>query len=198
MPTLSRRALLLPLAGATVAACAALAPSPARAGYNVWTGEYTVGQAELQARIEARFPLRFQYAQLFDVSVSRPLLRLQAATARAAITVDVLVRSPLLARPLPGVLTISSRFRFDPATRSVRLADPDADRIAFQGLAAADAQQLQAIGQVVAQQALQDYPVHTFGADELRYGNRSFEPGEITVQDGAIAVRLDPAPRPAG
>lgn len=194
MPNRSRRALFLPLAGALFAG---LETIPAHAGYNIWTGEYTIGQAELQARIETRFPLRFNYAQLFDVSVSRPRLRLDASTRRAAITVDVLVRSPLLGQPLAGSLAISSRFRFDAATRSVRLADPDADRIEFKGLAPADAQQLQAIGQVVAQQALQNYPVHTFSAEELSFGNRSFEPGEISVEDEAIVVKLNAAARPA-
>lgn len=184
----SRRALLLPLAGALLASTAAL---PAHAGYNIFTGEYTIAQADIQAQVEKRFPLRFTYAQLFDVQVSRPRLRLDAGSARAAVTVDLLVRSPLLGQPLTGLLAISSKLRFDAPSRSVRLAEPDADRIEFKGLSAADGQQLQAIGQVVAQQALQDYPVHTFQPDELRYGNRRFEPGPITVVDGAITVKLE-------
>ena len=187
-PRLSRRGLLRLSTGATLGA---LAAAPARAGYNIWTGEYAVSRAELQARIEPRFPLAFRYAQLFEVQVSNPRLGLNATAGRAAITVDVAVRSPFAARPLPGLLTISSRFRYDATTRSIRLADPDADRIEFKGLAAGDAQQLQSIGQVVAQQALQDYPLHTFTPDELRLGSRVFEPGEIKVVADGITVKLD-------
>lgn len=192
MPQASRRGFARRLvAGVALAAVAALAAGPAGAGYNLWTGEYTVTQAEAQTQVEKRFPLRFTYAQLFDVQVSRPVLRLDAASGRAAIAVDLAVRSPLLAQPLAGALTISSRLRFDAETRSVRLVAPDADRIAFQGLSPADAQQLQAIGQAVAQQALQDYPLHTFRPEELTYGNRVFQPGEITVAADGIRIRLD-------
>ncbi|QHJ00409.1 DUF1439 domain-containing protein [Xylophilus rhododendri] len=183
-----RRALLQSLTGA---ALAALLPLPAQAGYNIFTGEYTVAQAELQARIDTRFPLRLSYAQLFQVDVSHPRLALSAGTARAAITVDLLVRSPLASKALTGVLTISSRLRFDAPTSSIRLVSPQADRIDFAGLAPQDAQQLQAIGQVVAQEALQDLPVHTFKPEELSVGSRVFVPGEITVVDGAIVVKLD-------
>jgi hypothetical protein len=191
MPFITRRALLLSSAGPALAGLAALAAPAAHAGYNIFTGEFTVEQAELQARVDTRFPLSFSYAQLFDVRVSHPRLRLGAGTARAAITVDLAVRSAFVAQPLAGTLVISSKLRFDGPTRSIRLVEPDADRIEFQGLAPADSQQLQAIGQVVAQQALQDFAVHTFTAEELTRGNRVFTPGEITVVDGAIKIRLD-------
>jgi len=187
----TRRRLVLQMAVAAVAGVGSLAAVPAHAGYNIFTGEYSVPQAELQARIETRFPLRLNYAQVFDVQVTKPRLGLDAGSKRAGVTVDLLVRSPLLARPLAGVLVISSKLRYDAGTRSVRLVEPNADRIDFQGLAADDARQLQAIGQVVAQQALQDYPLHTFQPEDLRYGNRVFTPGEIFVADGAIVVKLD-------
>lgn len=188
MSSCIRRALLLTLAGA---AFATAAETPAHAGYNIWTGEYTIGQPEIQARIDTHFPLGFRYAQLFDVQVLHPRLTLSALTRRAAVTVDVVVRSPFAAEPLTGALTISSKLRFDTQSRSVRLTEPDADHIEMQGLAPADALQLQAIGQVVAQEALRDYPVHTFKPAELTYGNRTFEPGEISVVDGAITVKLN-------
>ena len=188
MPFITRRALLLSSAGP---ALAALAVPPAHAGYNIFTSEYTIEQAELQARVDTRFPLSFSYARLFDVRVTNPRLRLGAGTARAAITVDLTVRSAFMAQPLAGTLVISSKLRFDAPTRSIRLAEPDADRIEFRGMAPADSQQLQAIGQVVAQEALQDYAVHTFTAEELTRGSRVFTPGEITVVDGAVKIRLD-------
>jgi len=185
----NRRGILRGAAGALVTALALL--PAAHAGYNVWTGEYTVPQAELQARIETRFPLTLRYAQWIEVQVLHPRLGLDAATGRAAITMDVSVRSPLSPQAMAGLLTVSSRLRFDAASRSVRLTDPDADRIVFKGLPAAEAAQLQAIGQAVAQQALQDYPVHTFSPEDLRLGSRVLVPGEISVVEGAIKVKLD-------
>ena len=191
MPFINRRALLVSSAGPALAALACLAVPSAHAGYNVFTGEYTVGQAELQARVDTRFPLSFSYAQLFDVRVANPRLRLGAGSDRAAVTVDLVVRSAFMAQPMAGTLVISSKLRFDAPTRSIRLVEPAADRLDFQGLAPADGQQLQAIGQVVAQEALKDWPIHTFTPEELTRGSRVFTPGEITVVEGAVKIRLD-------
>jgi len=188
MASITRRALLRPLTGASLLA---LGVHPARAGYNLWTGQFTIAQPELQAQVETRFPLGFPYPPLFDVRVQRPRLGLNPGEQRVSITVDVLVRSAFVPQALKGLLTISSKLRFDAASRSVRLVDPDADRIDFQGLAPADARQLQAIGQAVAQDALQDWPLHTFRPEELTMGSRVFRPGEITVQDAAISITVD-------
>ena len=189
MPSITRRALLRPLAGAALAST--LVEVPAHAGYNVWTGQFTIAQQDLQAQVETRFPLGFPYPPLFDVRVQRPRLGLNPAGQRVAVTVDVLVRSAFTPQALKGLLTISSRLRFDAPTRSVRLVDPAADRIDFQGLAPADAQQLQAIGQAVAKDALQDWPLHTFRPEDLTMGSRVFKPGEITVQETTISVAID-------
>lgn len=188
MTTLHRRALLWRLG---LPICAMLPATAARAGYNLWTGEYTVTRAEAQARIDTRFPLALRYAQLFEVRVSRPRLVLDAAAGRAAITVDLDVRNVFTTRPLPGMLTISSKLRYDAAARAIRLTDPSADRIEFKGLSAADAQQLQAIGQLVAQEALRDYAIHTFTEQDLTMGSRVFVPGEITVVEDGIKVKVD-------
>ncbi len=164
---------------------------PARAGYNIFTEDYTVPRADVVAQITKRFPLRLRYAGIFEVRLTNPQVAFDAAANRLRIAVDALIANPLfLPQPVPGLLALSSGLKYDPASRAVRLDQPDADRVTLQGLSGQDAEQLQALGSVVAQQVLRDYPLHTFGPEDLRYGNRTFEPGAITVTAEGITVQL--------
>ena len=51
-------------------------------------------------------------------------------------------------------------------------------------------EQLNAIGAVVAQQLLKDYPVYTFKPEELRFGGKEVEPGTITVGKDEVRVEV--------
>jgi hypothetical protein len=177
-----------------LAAAAALSiglPLAAHAGYNIWTDEYTVSRADLQAQIEKRFPADLRYLQLIEVQLAHPRLTLDAANNRLTVTADVTVKNPFLKHPLAGVLAISSGLVFDPQSLAVRMNNPSAERVEVEGLAQRDAQQLQAVGAVVAQQILRDYPLHTFKPDDLKWGPKTFHPGTITVQVDGIKVQLE-------
>ncbi|MNC83758.1 hypothetical protein D3C87_1216240 [compost metagenome] len=52
-------------------------------------------------------------------------------------------------------------------------------------------EQLNAIGAVVAQQLLKDYPLYTFKPEELRFNGKDVQPGAITVAADGIRVKLD-------
>jgi len=85
---------------------------------------------------------------------------------------------------------VSSALKYDAAARAVRLDRPQADRIELQGLGGRDAERLQQIGGVVAQELLRDQPLRTFKPEELTVGRKTYEIGDITVQDDGITVAL--------
>jgi len=172
-------------------ALAASLPAAVRAGYNIWTGEYTLSREQIQAGIERRFPVNMRYAEIFELRLDHPRITLLPQANRLVVTTDTLVRNPLLLpTPLSGVLAISSGLRFDAAARAVRLYQPTAERLELQGLSADDARNLQAMGALVARQVLRDYPLHTFTPEQLRFGNRPVEIGEITVIDDGLKVEV--------
>lgn len=183
----SRRRLLRALLGAA----ALPAPLAALAGFNFFTSEYTASRAELQAQIAKRFPVQQRYAEVFTVALRDPQLSLDARSNRAAITAVLSIASPLL-RPssVEGVVSVSSALKYDAAARAVRLDRPQADRIELQGLTGRDAERLQQIGAVVAQELLRDQPLRTFKPEELTVGRKTYEIGDITVQDDGITVVL--------
>ena len=183
------RPSLLPAAAAVVAAVCAAA-TPALAGYNVWTGEYTLSRQELQAALEQRFPATLRYAEVVTVQLSHPRLVLDEASNRLTTHVDARLTNALLpSPPVDGKLALNSGVRYDPGQRAVLLDNPTVQQVEVNGMAQYR-EQLNAIGAVVAQQLLKDYPVYTFKPEELRFGGKEVEPGTITVGKDEVRVEV--------
>ena len=184
MPHCSRRHLCLAVLGAAL-------PWRAWAGFNFWNSEYTATRSELQAMISTRFPLSQRYAQIITVGLSDPELALNALTNRAAITAHVSVTSPLVrTSQVSGTIELSSALSYDAAARALRLEQPKAERLELQGVSGADAERLQQIGGLVAQELLQGQILRTFTSEELSFGRKTYEIGDITVLDAGIKVQL--------
>jgi hypothetical protein len=184
MPHCSRRRLFVAVLGATL-------PWRARAGFNFWNSEYTATRSELQATIATRFPLSQRYAQIITVGLSDPQLGLNASANRAAITARVSIASPLLRAGLVrGTVELSSALRYDVAMRALRLEQPKAERLELQGVGGADAERLRQVGGLVAQELLHGQVLRTFTSEELTFGGKTYEIGDITVLDDGIKVQL--------
>ncbi len=161
------------------------AATAAHAGYNIWTGEYTFTKQELQQAMDKRFPATLRYAQVVSVQLTHPRLVLDDANNRITTQMDALLTNSLgAAPPVNGTLSLNSGLRYDKTQRAVLLDNPTVQDVEVQGMALYKAQ-LNAIGAVVAQQLLKDYPIYTFKPDELRFGGKDVEPGAITVRPKA-------------
>ncbi|MFC5608077.1 DUF1439 domain-containing protein [Variovorax soli] len=166
-------------------------PLGARAGFNFFLSEYTASREELQAEIARRFPLTQRYAEIFSVTLSDPMLGLDAGANRAAITTRVNIASPLMQpSSVNGTASISSALRYDVDALALRLLDPRAERLQLDGVVGRDAQRLQRIGGAVAQELLQGYPLRTFKPEELKFGRKTYEIGDITIGQDEIKVQL--------
>ena len=183
----SRRRVLHALLGAA----ALQTPFAALAGFNFFTSEYVASRDELQTMIAKRFPVAERYAEIFMVGLRDPQLGLDARTNRAAITATLTIASPLLAAsPVQGVVSMSSALRYDVPTRTLRLDQPKSERLELQGVEGRDAERLQKVGALVAQELLQGQVLRSFTADELTVGRKTYEIGDITVQENGIKVQL--------
>ncbi|MFT4267044.1 MAG: DUF1439 domain-containing protein [Xenophilus sp.] len=174
-----------------LAGTAAALALPACAGFNFFTSEYTASRAELEAQVRRRFPLQRGHGGLFTVQLSDPRLGLEPAANRVALTMRMNIASPFLGPGgVGGWLGISSALRYDPPALALRLDQPRAERVALDGLHGDDAARLQRIGAAVAQEVLQDQPLHVFRPEELTVGRRTYAIGDITVQADGITVQL--------
>ncbi|XQU75636.1 DUF1439 domain-containing protein [Cupriavidus sp. H18C2] len=176
---------------ALAAALAFAAIGAAHAGYNVWTGEYTFSKAELQRAVDQRFPTTLRYGELVSVQLSHPRLVLDGATNRVTTQMDAAVTNTILpSPPVNGTMSLNSGVKYDATQRAVLLDNPTVQDVQVQGMSQYT-QQLKAIGAVVAEQLLKDYPLHTFKPEELRFNGREVQPGAITVTPDGISVKLD-------
>ena len=190
--TRPRKSLTTRKAAPAAAALAMLVAASAWAGYNVWTGDYTFSRQELQDAVDKRFPARLRYAQVLDVQLTQPRLLLDEANNRVTTQMDAQVSNTLLpAPPINGTLSLSSGLRYDPAKRAVLLDNPSVERVQVAGMPAQYGEQLNAIGAVVAQQLLRDYPLYTFKPEELHVAGKDVEPGAITVLADGIKVQVN-------
>ena len=163
----------------------------ARAGYNIWTGEYTVPFADLKARLARRFPVQMSYAEIFSLQLENPSLALNPSQNRLQLTADMQISNPLFnPRSAQGVLAISSGLVFDSASSSLRLHEPKAERLELQGLSERDGRRLKDVGQLATNEALNNYALYTFKPDELRMGLKTLQPGAITVLDDGVKIAL--------
>jgi hypothetical protein len=166
-------------------------PLAAIAGFNFFTSEYTVSRNDLQKQIAKRFPVQQRYAEIFTVGLSDPQMSFDASANRATITARLSIRNPLFnPQAVDGIVAVSSALRYDAATRSLRLDQPKTERLELQGLSGHDAERLQKIGALVAQELLRDYALRTFTVDELTVGRKTYEIGAITVEAEDIRVEL--------
>ncbi|RZT31913.1 DUF1439 domain-containing protein [Cupriavidus agavae] len=175
---------------AAAAAFAAFAGT-AHAGYNVWTGEYTFSKAELQSAVEKKFPTTLRYGELVSVKLSRPRLVLDEAGNRITTQMDAVMTNTVIPTPpVNGTMSLNSGVRYDATQRAVLLDKPTVQDVQVQGMAQYG-QQLNAIGAVVAEQLLKDYPLYTFKPEELRFNGKEVEPGAITVAPEEVRVQLN-------
>jgi len=174
------------------AAAILAATNAANAGYNIWTGEYTFAKQDLQQALDKRFPATLRYAQVISVQLTHPRLILDDANNRVTTEVDAqLINALMPSPPINGTLALNSGLRYDKAQRAVLLDNPTVQDVEVQGMAQYK-EQLNAIGAVVAQQLLKDYPIYTFKPGELSFGGKEVEPGAITVAPEGIRVQVNP------
>ena len=185
MPLSRRHLLQLAALGPLFAARAS------HAGYNIWNNEFTFTRAEIQAAVASRFPVTARYAQVMSIRLANPVVSMDAASGRLRTRLDARVDNPmLLGAPIEGRLSVTNGLRWDAARRAVLLDRPAAEAVEVPGLPAAYAQQLNSAATLLASEVLRDYPVHTFGPDELVVGNRRVEPSEIIVEADGLKVPL--------
>lgn len=163
----------------------------AHAAYNVWTNEYSVSKKELETAIAPQFPRKLRYMEIFEVTLSNPRLGMDPDKNRLTTVVDAQIANPLLfAKPVNAALTMSSGFKYDPATRSLRLDAPKVENVDSQDLPPQYGQQLSALGNAAADKLLRDYAVYTFTPEQLQMNGKRFEPGKITVEKDAVKVEI--------
>ena len=182
------RLVLAALVALLLAACAALNPGP-RA--------YTVSQVQLLALIAQRFPFNGRVAELLDVQVLSPRLKLLPESNRIATELDIRLSESLLRSAFQGSLAMDYSLRFEPSDNSIRLADVKVSRLHFTGVPDRFAPLLNSLAPFLAERLLNDFSLHQINPQDLRpVAGWAYLPGEFKVTAEGLAVTLLPQKTP--
>src|ERR1700709_1488615 len=137
---------------------------------------YTFSQAQVQDAVHRKFPLERTASQIFDVTLSNPLVGLAPDRNRVTVRLDARLATPFMPTPVTGIFTLSSQLAYDAPSHSVILMSPTVDDVQVSGDAAQYTQQINAVGAVMATQFLDRYPIYTFKPEQLQFAGVNYEP----------------------
>ncbi|MEQ5839473.1 DUF1439 domain-containing protein [Paraburkholderia acidicola] len=187
-PSPARRRFLLTAWAATtitvsLAACASTT-------FPFIPSHYTFSQQQVQNAVQRKFPYQRTMSQLFDVTLTNPVVGLLPDTNRISVQLDAHLASPFLPQPVDGIFTLSSQLAYDSASHSVVLVSPHVDNVNVSGGAQAYTQQINAAAGLLATQLLTNYPIYTFKPEQLQFAGVHYEPGTITILTNGIRVQI--------
>jgi Protein of unknown function (DUF1439) len=156
----------------------------------VLPGSLTLTPGQLQNTLAKGFPFTKNYLGFFDVTFANPQLAMQPDTKRILSGIEASFKNPLTGTPYSGKLNISSALGYDPATRSVLLKEPQLENLDIPGLSPALVGQLTRVANLVAQEKLKEYPIHSFQPGELNFFGIPMEPKGIEVTARGLLVNL--------
>ncbi len=154
--------------------------------------EVTISQEKLQSDLNARFPLKKRYLEVFDISLAEPKLTLFSDQNRLQFDFAVTIAPPLTSKRLSAKLALSGSLEVDAQRRAVILAEPKVESMQLDGVDTAFGRQFAKLGSFVAERVLRENPVYRFKEDDLRVAGVQFVPTQITVVRNGLQVRVEP------
>jgi hypothetical protein len=175
------RSLTMPALIMTLIGCAAAVPHTIK-----------VTEAELQSKIAQTLAVPITVLKIFDISLSNPVIRLDAGTERLNAQLDTDIRNPFSSEPLSGKLNISGKLRFDAASNSVMLANARIDNLNLNGLGGKYSAVLSLLASKLGEEILNNIPLYTLTAEDLKVGSTEFVPKDFKVVGNELQVTLVP------
>jgi len=152
-----------------------------------------ITREELQGRLARKFPMTHRVLNLFDITASLPRLDMVPDSNRVAAAVDLLARDTTFGRDYVGTVGVSFGLRYEPKDLTLRILALNVDHVRIEGMPQGFQDMLLQLGNRVAREQLQDYPIHQFKPEDLRSADRmGYEVEDIQVTRRGLAVRLTP------
>jgi hypothetical protein len=154
--------------------------------------EVTIPLTKLQGDLNARFPLKKRYLEVFDISLNEPKLTLQSEQNRLQFEFAVTIAPPLTSKRLSATLALSGALEVDPARHAVVLTEPRVENMQVDGVDTVYGRQFAKLGSFVAERVFKETPVYRIKDEDLRVAGVQFVPTRITVARDALQIRVEP------
>jgi hypothetical protein len=145
-----------------------------------------IGQAELQRRLDARFPQKSCAMMIACATLSSPVVRLTDGSPRIGLSADIIVS--LGRRELRGQVAFSSLLRYVRYEGDFYLDDVRVDNFDLAGASPDMVQVVKQRGPEALRRALQGHPVYTLKGDGPRSALAKLAVRDVTIVDGKVRV----------
>ncbi len=181
---LSLRISLLLATTVLLTGCAALSPGPRT---------YTVSQTQLLELIAKRFPFNSRVADLLDVEVVAPRIKLLPEANRIATELDVAVSERFLRNSFQGALALDYALRFEPQDNSIRMTGVKVSRLQFSGVPERFQSFVNQLGPFLAERLLNDFSLHQISAKDLAVVQGwGYAPDAFKITPEGLSISLLP------
>ena len=154
------------------------------------SGELRITAEELTQKMARRFPVEKSIAGLLDVTLTQPVVELNAAENRLIVSFEISVKLPLTGKGSSGSLKISGSPEYVEATRSLFLRSARVDRIRMDNMPDALSGALAKAASGIAKDVLEDKALYIFTeAEFIKYGAR-YQPERVEVRADALVLKV--------
>ncbi len=149
-------------------------------------GSIDIDQAQLQQRLDARFPQKNCAMGVACVTLSSPVVKLTDGSPRIGLSADVLVS--LGRREMPGKVAFSGVLRYVRYEGDFYLDDVQIDNFALTGMSPEFVQVVQVRGPAALRRALEGHPIYTLKGDTTRSALAKLAVRDVRVVGGKVRV----------
>ena len=147
---------------------------------------------QIAQKLNEKLALPISLLKVFDVNLSNSLVTFDKTTGRMTTTMDTKLSSQLLDKSLDGKLGISGKLRFDAATSTVVLDEPNIENIHFDGADGKFNEVFNAMAKTVGSEMLNGLTLYTVKPEDLKFGGTTYAPKDMLVTDSGLQLTLTP------
>jgi len=148
--------------------------------------EIEIDQAQLQQRLDARFPQKNCTMMVACLTLSRPVVTLTDGSQRIGLAADVIVQ--LGRREMPGKVAFSGVLRYVRYQGDFFLDDVQVDNFSLTGFPPDLVQVLKLRGPAALRRSLEGHPIYTLRGDTTRSALATLAVRDVRVVGGKLRV----------
>jgi hypothetical protein len=145
-----------------------------------------IDQAQLQQRLDARFPQKNCMMIVACLTLSEPVVKLTDGSPRIGLSANVLVN--LGRREMPGRVAFSGVLRYVRYRGEFFLDDVQIDNFSLSGFPPDLVQVVKVRGPAALRRALEGHPLYTLQGDTARLALAKLAVRDVRVVDGKVRV----------
>jgi hypothetical protein len=145
-----------------------------------------IDQAQLQQRLDARFPQKHCTMMVACLTLSRPVVSLTDGSQRIGLAADVIVQ--LGRREMPGKVAFSGVLRYVRYQGDFFLDDVQIDNFSLSGFPPELVQVVKLRGPAALRRSLEGHPIYTLRGDTTRSALATLAVRDVHVVDGKLRV----------